>query len=56
MIRSEMIKILLAREFRRLMKNPSALMLLGLQPAVRFRTKVINRVMARRHKQPSTCG
>ena len=34
MIRSEMIKILLAREFRRLMKNPSALMLLGLLSAV----------------------
>ncbi len=34
MIRSEMIKILLAREFRRLRKNPSALMLLGLLSAV----------------------
>lgn len=31
MIRSEMIKILLAREFRRLRKHPSALMLLGRQ-------------------------
>jgi len=34
MIRSEMIKILLDREFRRLRKNPSALMLLGLLSAV----------------------
>lgn len=34
MIRPEMIKILLARELRRLMKNPSALMLLGLLSAV----------------------
>jgi hypothetical protein len=34
MIRSRMIKILLDREFRRLRKNPSALMLLGLLSAV----------------------
>lgn len=34
MIRSKMVKILLDREFRRLKKNPSALMLLGLLSAV----------------------
>jgi hypothetical protein len=34
MIRSTMIKILLDREFRRLRKNPSALMLIGLLSAV----------------------
>lgn len=34
MIRPSMIRILLDREFRRLMKNPSALMLLGLLSAV----------------------
>lgn len=34
MIRRAMIRILLDREFRRLMKNPSALMLLGLLSAV----------------------
>ena len=34
MIRSTMIRILLGREFRRLQKNPSALMLIGLLSAV----------------------
>ena len=34
MIRSAMIKILLDREFRRLRKNPSAIMLIGLLSAV----------------------
>jgi hypothetical protein len=34
MIRSRIVKILFGREFRRLRKNPSALMLIGLLSAV----------------------
>ena len=55
MIRSEMIKILIAREFRRLMKNPSALMLLGLLSAVAL-LMATSRPVSNKNDQPGSAG
>ena len=55
MIRSEMIKILLDREFRRLRKNPSALMLLGLLSAVAL-LMATSRPVSNKSDQPGSNG
>lgn len=55
MIRSRMIKILLDREFRRLRKNPSALMLLGLLSAVAL-LMATSRPVSNNDKQPGSSG
>ena len=55
MIRSGMIKILMAREFRRLLKNPSALMLLGLLSAVAL-LMATSRPVSEPANQPGTGG
>lgn len=55
MIRSRMVKVLLDREFRRLRKNPSALMLLGLLSAVAL-LMATSRPVSNKSDQPGSNG